>query len=142
MSTELLGYKGTVVDTDDMRTQQAVLEGMFPLGTRVRHACGRLGTVSIDEPAHVPGAFDGKPTAWAFARIDDCPCATGGATAKCSPRACFPAMGEAMICVNWDNNRGFDKWLVWAPLSLVQAVKVTRHENRPANANGTGRGRR
>lgn len=98
------GYRGIVIDTDSMRADLAVLAKLMPLGTRIRHQCGREGTVTLDQPPHVPGAFDGRPTAW---------CLTDEYT------------GEAMVCASWENTLGF-RWICWVRLDAVQAVRPSR----------------
>ncbi|MFJ1581602.1 hypothetical protein [Streptomyces sp. NPDC088182] len=41
-------YRGTVVDTDEIHAELDVLARLYPLGIRVRHACGREGVVTFD----------------------------------------------------------------------------------------------
>ncbi|WP_137991212.1 hypothetical protein [Streptomyces vilmorinianum] len=108
------GYRGTVVRTDEIRTELGVLARLHPLGTRVRHACGREGTITLDQPPHVPGTFDGRPTARSFADTSN---------------------GAAMVCASWDNEFGFDRWIVWVPMESVRTVERQR-VNRPGLAGG------
>ncbi|MEO3978836.1 hypothetical protein [Streptomyces sp. CAU 1734] len=101
-----------MLDTEEMKTKIGVLADMYPVGLRVIHGCGRKGRVVLDEPVHVPGVFHGKPTAWCFSDM---------------------RTGNAMVCVAWDNEFGFDRWLVWVPLHKVRPIRGQR-ENRPALA--------
>lgn len=105
MAARLLGYRGTVVDSGDIKSELAALAELHPLGSRIRHACGREGTVTLDQPAHVPGFFDGKPTAWCYENQDS---------------------NRAWIFASWDNERGLDSWLVWVPMDKVQPANVRR----------------
>ena len=104
-------YKGVVDRSDEMKAELAVLAGLLPLGTRIRHIrSGRMGTVIIDQPPHVPGYFDGKPTAWCFAN---------------------EYSADALVCASWDNDKGFDRWICWAAMDDVQKVKPGVRPNRP-----------
>ncbi|MEV7422820.1 hypothetical protein [Streptomyces sp. NPDC091212] len=97
MTRSTYGYRGVVLDIPTVRAELRVLERMHPLGSRIRHVGGRQGTVTLDQPAHVPGTFDGRATAW---------CLTSGTTA------------EALICAAWDNDQGI-RWIGWVPLAKL-----------------------
>jgi hypothetical protein len=109
--TDRPDYRGVVDTSDEMTAELAVLAKLLPLGTRIRHRSGRVGTVVIDQPPHVPGMFDGRPTAWCFANEHS---------------------DEALVCASWDNDRGFDRWICWTSINSVQRVKGGTRFNRPA----------
>jgi hypothetical protein len=122
MSASTLNYRGTVVpeqrDWSQIRERLAMLGQQFPAGLRVIHACGRQGTVAVDQPEHVPGAFDGKPTTV---------CLTGD------------WHETPMVFVTWDND--FELiWRVWVPVAAVRTGSAPA-ANRPGNKARTG-GRR
>ncbi|MFJ2477054.1 hypothetical protein ACIOWI_29465 [Streptomyces sp. NPDC087659] len=103
-------YRGTVDTSDEVAAELAVLARLLPLGSRVRHKSGRMGTVTLDQPPNVPGTFAGKPTAWCFSDV---------------------YAGEPMVCAAWDNDAGVDRWLVWVPVAYVRSQQGAR-PNRPA----------
>ncbi|MGW7355156.1 hypothetical protein ACWGI0_00295 [Streptomyces sp. NPDC054802] len=104
-------FRGVVHDNEQMRIELNVLARALPVGTRIRHRSGRIGTVVLDQPPHVPGLFDGRPTAWCFA-ID--------------------RHYEALVCASWENDRGFDRWICWTSMEAVQKVSGGTRVNRPA----------
>jgi len=122
MSAPTLGYRGTVVpdrwDWKQVSDRLAVLAKEFPTGLSVVHACGRHGTVALDQPDHVPGVFDGKPTS-----------------------VCL--LGEwhdqPMVFVTWDNEYEL-VWRVWVPTSKILLGRAPA-VNRPGNKARSG-GRR
>ncbi|WP_435600806.1 hypothetical protein [Streptomyces sp. C10-9-1] len=100
------GYKGVVVDGDDAETVARILDAQaaeLPVGARVRHRRnGRLGTVYLDSPPNVPGRFDGRPRAH-----------------------CLGHDGARLVCVSWDNELGFSRWIVWADDRLLDRPDAT-----------------
>ncbi|MCQ9178735.1 hypothetical protein KMT30_06755 [Streptomyces sp. IBSBF 2953] len=121
MSARTLDFRIHVVADDWLalatRIELTKLAEEFPVGSRVRHACGREGTVALDQPEHVPGRFDGKPTAVCLAGPDD----------------------EPMVFVTWDNEYEL-VWRVWVPVSKVRSRQAPA-VNRPGNTARIG-GRR
>lgn len=125
MTAPTLDFQGTMIspDGDDLehdsfRVQLLDLARVFPVGSRVQHACGRGGYVTLDQPVHVPGYFLKRQTAVCLAGPDgDMP----------------------MVFVSWDNEYEF-VWRVWAPFHLLRpsAAPVI---NRPGNMSRIG-GRR
>ncbi|WND34019.1 hypothetical protein RI578_06785 [Streptomyces sp. BB1-1-1] len=114
MTARTLGYRGHVVEpgwlTKTATQQLRELADQFPVGARVTHACGRGGTVALDQPAHVPGLGSGQPTTVCL----------GG-----------PWHNEPMVFATWDNEADLI-WRVWVPVAKLRrghALVV----NRPGN---------
>ncbi|MET7477948.1 hypothetical protein ABZT17_26775 [Streptomyces sp. NPDC005648] len=108
-------YRGTVVDqerrqADPFRVRLTDLADQYPVGARIVHACGRQGTVALDEPPHVPGLFSGKPSA------------------VCLAGEYFE---RPMVFATWENEHEFT-WRVWVPVSKVRLGKAPAI-NRPGN---------
>ncbi|SHI65327.1 hypothetical protein [Streptomyces sp. 3214.6] len=122
MSARTLDFRIHVVADDWLamatRAQLHDLAEQFPVGVRVRHACGREGTVALDQPEHVPGTFDGHPTAV---------CLAG------------PSGTEPWLFVTWDNEYDL-VWRVWVPVSKISKGRAPA-VNRPGNTARIG-GRR
>lgn len=114
MSARTLDYRGRLVPTghdwQDVRDHLQALAVQFPVGGRVVHASGRRGTVTADQPVHVPGLF----AAWSSA-------------------VCLadPFHSVPMVFVSWDNEAGI-VWLAWAPANRLRATG-TPAVNRPSN---------
>lgn len=111
MTARTSEYRGHVVDDHWMarstRRQLRELADEFPVGSRIVHACGREGTVALDQPEHVPGVFDGHPTAVCLLR------------------------GVPMVFAHWDNESGL-VWGVWVPAAKLRQAKAPA-VNRPGN---------
>lgn len=114
MSASTLKLRGRVVEdgwlAKTTRTQLHELAEQFPVGSRVHHACGRAGRVALDQPEHVPGTFNGHPTAVCL----------GGRYRH-----------EPMVFVTWDNEFEF-VWRVWVPASKIRSGRAPA-VNRPGN---------
>ncbi|MFI5973600.1 hypothetical protein [Streptomyces sp. NPDC051452] len=112
MSALTLDWRGTVMpdgkgpEGNAVRARLRELAEQHPVGSRVVHACGRQGTVAVDQPQHVPGLFTGEPSAV---------CLAG------------KAHDQPMVFVHWDNDSGLT-WGVW-----VRADKIRRSAPRAAN---------
>ncbi|MGW0574800.1 hypothetical protein ACWD25_02290 [Streptomyces sp. NPDC002920] len=108
-----IDYHGHIVENDWLtkttRQQLHDLAERFPPGTRVVHACGRKGTVALDQPAHVPGVFSGHPTSVCLTR----------------------RRLEPMVFATWDNEYDFI-WRVWVPVAQIRTGR-TPAVNRPGN---------
>lgn len=111
-----LDWRGTVTTDDEQLLKLAGLAVLFPVGARVVHVFGRQGTVALDQPAHVPGLFDGDPTA-----------------------VCLSPIGTPMVYAHWDNTSEI-RWGVWVRADLVRRATATA-VNRPGNKARSG-GRR
>ncbi|GAB2714822.1 hypothetical protein [Streptomyces bullii] len=114
MSARTLDVRGSVVGDGPQyelaRTQLLALADQFPVGSRVRHVCGREGTVALDQPGHVPGLHFGHPTAVCLmGRWLDTP----------------------MVFVTWDNEYDLT-WRVWVPVSKIRRGAAPA-VNRPGN---------
>lgn len=109
-----LDYRGTVVpdqwDWKQIRDRLSVLAQDYPAGLRVVHACGREGTIALDQPDHVPGAFLGEPTTV---------CLVG------------EWHDQPMVFVSWDNEFEF-VWSVWVPVAKIRTGRAPA-ANRPGN---------
>ncbi|MEU1596151.1 hypothetical protein ABZ468_25660 [Streptomyces sp. NPDC005708] len=119
MSALQIDYRGTVVPRpsdgepdgwETVRAHLTVLADQFPVGARIAHQCGRQGTVVVDQPDHVPGVFDGKPTAVCLAG----PSRVG------------------MVFAHWDNDDEF-VWGAWVPADRVRR-SASLAANRPGNS--------
>ncbi|MGW1796861.1 hypothetical protein ACWCQN_12830 [Streptomyces sp. NPDC001984] len=117
-----LDYQGTVLPSGyewrQTRERFVALTEQFPVGSRITHACGRAGTVAVDQPAHVPGMFEGRPTAV---------CLAG------------EWHDQPMVFAHWDNDSELT-WGVWVPVASIRRGSVLA-ANRPANKARVG-GRR
>ncbi|MGP4085431.1 hypothetical protein [Streptomyces sp. KR55] len=112
MSARTLNYRGRVVSghgpqDEYARAQLLLLAPQFPPGARIAHACGREGTVALDQPEHVPGVFNGQPTAVCV--VDD----------------------EPMVFAHWDNESEIT-WGVWVPVAKIRRGSAPA-VNRPGN---------
>ncbi|MFI1767458.1 hypothetical protein ACH41H_36165 [Streptomyces sp. NPDC020800] len=114
MSTRTLDYRGRIVESGWLakasRDQLRELAEQFPAGMRVRHSCGREGTVAVDQPVHVPGVFGGQPTTVCLSR----------------------GRLQPMVFAHWDNEAELI-WGVWVPVSAIRAgrtLAVNRSGNR------------
>jgi hypothetical protein len=114
MTARTLDYRGSVVGHSPQyefaRAQLLSLADQFPVGSRVRHVCGRGGTVALDQPGHVPGLHIGSPTAV---------CLTG------------EWFEEPMVFVTWDNEYDLT-WRVWVPVAKIRRGSAPA-VNRPGN---------
>ncbi|MFF4548648.1 hypothetical protein ACFY1J_31185 [Streptomyces sp. NPDC001406] len=109
-----LDWRGIVTADDELLRRVAALAVQFPVGCRIESIrSGREGTVRADEPVHVPGYFDGDPTA-----------------------VCLSRIGTPMVFAHWDNEEGIT-WGVWVPADTVHRVP-SRAVNRPSNRAQTG----
>ncbi|MFF9097624.1 hypothetical protein ACF1AX_31440 [Streptomyces sp. NPDC014802] len=121
MSARIPGPHGHTVEdgwlSDMSRRELRDLADQFPAGARIRHACGREGTVALDQVAHIPGAHLGAPSSVCL-RAED---------------------GEPMVFAHWDNDQGFN-WGVWVPVAQVRHGSAPAL-NRPGNTAWIG-GRR
>ncbi|MFD4258172.1 hypothetical protein ACFWR9_11215 [Streptomyces sp. NPDC058534] len=123
MSARTLDIRGTVVpdrwDWGQIRDRLAVLATDYPVGTRVTHRGGREGTIALDQPNHVPGVFNGEPTAV---------CLTGD------------WHDEPMVFAHWDNEAEL-VWGVWVPASSLRGARalVTNRPGIKAKARKGGR---
>ncbi|MFJ4551023.1 hypothetical protein ACIP4X_17650 [Streptomyces sp. NPDC088817] len=106
-------FRGRIVEdgwlAKNTRQELRDLADQFPVGSRVVHECGRQGTVALDQPVHVPGVFDGGPTAVCLSR----------------------GRLEPMVFVSWDNDEGLT-WRVWAPVAKIRRSAAPA-VNRPGN---------
>ncbi|EST24492.1 hypothetical protein [Streptomyces roseochromogenus] len=119
MSAHTLDYRGTVVPEEDpvweqVRAQLISLAEQYPVGLRVVHACGRQGTVTLDQAEHVPGLFNGKPAAV---------CLTG-------------EWREPMVFAHWENEAELT-WGVWVPVASIRRGTAPV-ANRPGNKSRIG----
>ncbi|MFI6248973.1 hypothetical protein [Streptomyces sp. NPDC051016] len=124
MTTRTLHFRGRVVgdgaaDAYD-RARLLALAEQFPVGTRVRHLCGREGVVALDQPEHVPGLHLGDPAMTAICMNDDAD------------------MGP-MLFVSWENEYDL-VWRVWVPVHRIR-IEAAPAVNRPGNRSVIG-GRR
>lgn len=114
MSATPTEYRGTVLPTTlkwrEVHDELRALRAHFPVGSRIVHACGREGTVALDQPVHVPGFFDGQPTAVCFADVSG---------------------GRRMVFAHWDNDSEIT-WGVWVPTGKVRLAAASA-ANRPGN---------
>ncbi|WP_426568166.1 hypothetical protein [Streptomyces canus] len=114
MSARTLDYRGTVVPDQwawrQLRDRLGALAEQYPVGLRVTHACGRQGTVALDQPDHVPGLFLGGPVTV---------CLTG------------EWHEQPMVFAHWDNDSEIT-WGVWVPADLVRRGGAPA-VNRPGN---------
>ncbi|MGW0993472.1 hypothetical protein ACWD5V_09210 [Streptomyces sp. NPDC002523] len=113
MSAHTLDYRGTVVsdrpESQEVLTRLAALAAQYPVGSRVAHACGRQGTVALDQPEHVPGLFDGQPSTV---------CLAG-------------EWQEPMVFAHWQNESDLT-WGVWVPVAKIRRGSAPA-TNRPGN---------
>ncbi|MER5909529.1 hypothetical protein ABT124_03235 [Streptomyces sp. NPDC001982] len=119
MSALTIDYRGEVAPApregepdgwEETRAHLAQLAEQFPVGARITHSCGRPGTVVVDQPDHVPGRFDGQPSAV---------CLAG------------PWHDTEMVFAHWDNDLELT-WGVWVPVDTVRR-SATLAANRPGN---------
>ncbi|MGW4889646.1 hypothetical protein [Streptomyces murinus] len=111
MSARTLDHQGLADEPGWLVPDVAELRALaerFPVGSRIVHACGRGGIVALDQPEHVPGVFEGGPTAVCLSRGDL----------------------EPMVFAHWENDCGLT-WGVW-----VRADKIRRSAPRAANRPG------
>lgn len=122
MTARTLHYRGTVVGDGQQgafdRAELLALVEQYPVGTRVRHACGREGVVALDQPEHVPGLHLGDPAMTAV---------------------CLSSDGEPMVFVSWDNEYDL-VWRVWVSADKLRTGAAPA-VNRPGNRSTIG-GRR
>ncbi|WP_406168986.1 hypothetical protein [Streptomyces sp. NBC_00996] len=122
MTARALNYRGAIVPDGPKwvtyRAHLAELAVQFPVGTRIVHACGRAGTVALDQPVHVPGMFDGEPSA---------------------VRLQGEWHDQPMVFASWENEHEFT-WGVWVPADQVRRTSAVS-ANRPGNRARAG-GRR
>lgn len=123
MTARTHDYRGRVLEPGWLsKTTQAQLDELaaqYPAGARVTHACGRGGTVAVDQPVHVPGLFTGRPTTVCL----------GG-----------PWHSEPMVFVTWDNEADL-VWRVWVPVARIRRAHAPA-VNRPGNKAVTRKGGR
>lgn len=114
MSARTLGYRGNVVESRWLamttREQLRELADRYPVGARITHIGGRGGTVALDQPSHVPGLFDGRPTTVCL----------GG-----------PWQSEPMVFATWDNEYDL-VWRAWVPVAMIRRGHAPA-VNRPGN---------
>jgi hypothetical protein len=113
MTAHTLDYRGTVVEdgwlAKTTRQQLRDLAEQFPVGSRIVHACGRQGTVALDQAEHIPGLFNGHPSAV---------CLGGN-------------QHEPMVFAHWDNEYELT-WGVWVPVARIRHGSAPA-VNRPGN---------
>lgn len=120
MKLDWRGYDaGSRLHDTERRAHLLALAQQFPEGARIVHAGGREGTVTPDQPVHVPGAFHGLATVCLAGEWRDQP----------------------MVFAHWDNDEGFDSWGVWVSVDTVCRV-ASPAVNRPANRASVRRPRR
>ncbi|QIJ62604.1 hypothetical protein [Streptomyces sp. JB150] len=114
MTARTLDYRGSVVPSSypwgETRARLISLAEQFPVGSRIVHACGREGTVALDQPDHVPGMFNGRPTAVCL-----------GGEWHDTP----------MVFATWDNEYDL-VWRVWVPVAKIRRGSAPA-VNRPGN---------
>ncbi|MFJ8153878.1 hypothetical protein [Streptomyces sp. NPDC094468] len=122
MTARTLHFRGTVIGDGPTeafdRAELLDLVEQYPVGVRVRHACGREGVVALDQPEHVPGLHLGDPALTAVS---------------------LGADHEPMVFVTWDNEYDL-VWRVWVPATQIR-VGSAPAVNRPGNKSRIG-GRR